>query len=252
MKRKWILRAVAGLVVLLVVVFLVVAFSLGGLVKRGVETIGPSATKVEVKLKSAEVWLLAWRVQLNGFVLGNPPGCTMPSAIAVDSVSVRVKPGSAFSDKLVVESIKFSAPVITLEGGLAGDNLKKIEKNLNDYIGSSSTAPNSSAPSSSAAKPERKLQVNDLVITDAKLQVKTKLSGGRTITLSLPDIHLTDLGTSPEGITAVEVGQRALHAVLESATTAVAKNAGGLGEQAVGGAKGVLQKATDTLKGLFH
>jgi uncharacterized protein involved in outer membrane biogenesis len=252
MKRKWILRAVAGLVLVLVVVIVAVAFSLGAIVKRGVERIGPSATRVEVKLKSAEVWLLAWRVQLNGFVLGNPPGYTMPSAIAVDSVSVRVKPGSVFSDKLVLESIKFTAPVITLEGGYTGDNLKKIEQNLDDYIGSSSTAPNASAPSSSAAKPERKLQVNDLVITGAKLQVNTKLSGGRTITLSIPEIHLTDLGTSPQGITAVEVGQRALHAVLDSAATALAKNAGGLGEGAAGGAKGALKKATDTLKGLFH
>jgi uncharacterized protein involved in outer membrane biogenesis len=252
MKRKWILRAVAGLVVVLVVVIVAVAFSLGAIVKKGVERIGPSATQVDVKLKSAEVWLLAWRVQLTGLVLGNPPGCKTPSAIAVDSVSVRVKPGSVFSDKLVVESIKVAAPVITLEGGLRDNNLKKIEKNLNDYIGRSSTAPNSSAPTSSPAKPARKFQVNELVITGAKLQVNTVLSAGRTITLSIPDIHLTDLGTGPQGITGVEVGQRALHAVLEAATTAVARNASGLGEGAVGGAKGAVKKATDTLKGLFH
>src|SRR5580693_3613932 len=120
MKRKWILRAVAGLVLLLVIVLVVVAFSLGGIVKKGVETIGPKATKVEVKLKGAQVWLLGCRVQLNGFVLGNPTGCTMPSAIEVDSVSVGVKLGSAFSDKLVIESIKLKAPVITLEGGYMG------------------------------------------------------------------------------------------------------------------------------------
>jgi uncharacterized protein involved in outer membrane biogenesis len=252
MKRKWILRALAGLVVVLAVVLVAVAFSLGAIVKRGVETIGPSATRVDVTLKSAQVWLLAWRVQLNGLVIGNPPGCKTSSAIAVDSVSVRIKPGSMFSDKLVVESIKVTAPVITLEGGLTGDNLKKIEKNLNDYIGSSSTAPNPSAPSSSSAKPERKIQVNELEITGAKLQVNTKLSGGRTITLSIPDIHLMDLGTGLQGIAPVEVGQRALQAVVDAATTAVAKNASGLSEGAAGGAKGAFKKATDTLKGLFH
>jgi hypothetical protein len=152
----------------------------------------------------------------------------------------------------VVKSIEVKAPVITLEGGLTGDNLKKIEKNLNDYIGSSSTAPNSSAPSSSSAQPERKLQVDDLLITDAKLQVNTRLSGGRTIILSIPDIHLTDLGTGPQGITGVEVGQRTLHAVLDAAAEALAKNASGLGQDALGGAKGAFKKATDTLKGLFH
>jgi uncharacterized protein involved in outer membrane biogenesis len=252
MKRKWILRSVVGLAAVLAVVFVTVAFSLGTIVKRGVEKIGPSATQVNVKLQNAEVWLFAWRVQLTGFVLGNPPGCRTPSSIAVGDVSVRFKPGSVFSDKLVVDSIKVKAPVITWEGGLTDNNLKKIEKNLNDYIGSSSTAPNSSAPSSSPAEPEKKLQVNDLVITGAKLQVNTALSGGRTITLSIPDIHLTDLGTGPQGITPVEVGQRALHAVLIAATKEVAKNASQLGKEALSGGKGAVKNATDALKGLFH
>jgi len=152
----------------------------------------------------------------------------------------------------VVESIKVTAPVLTLEGGLLDNNLRKIEKNMNDYIGSSSTSPDSSAPSSSPAKPERKLQVNELVITGAKLQLNTALSRGRTITLSLPDIHLTNLGASPQGLSAVEVGQRALHAVLDAASAAWAENASGLGEGALGGAKGAFKKATDKLKGLFH
>jgi hypothetical protein len=67
--------------------------------------------------------------------------------------------------------------------------LKKIERNLNDYTGGSSTAPRSPAPFSSPAKAARKLQVNELVITGAKLQVNTSLSAGRTLTLSIPNIH---------------------------------------------------------------
>jgi uncharacterized protein involved in outer membrane biogenesis len=252
MKRKWILRALAACAIILAVVILVVAFSLGTIVKKGVENIGPQATKVDVRLKSAEVWLLAWRVQLSGLFIGNPPGYKTASAIEADKVSVRVKPGSAFSDKLVVESIQVTAPVITLEGGLRDNNLKKIEKNLDAYTASSSSTSSSSASSTGPAKPERKLQVNELVITGAKLLVNTKLSGGRTITLSIPDIHLTDLGTGPEGVTAAEVGQRALHAVLQAATTAVAQNASGLGEGAVGGAKDAVKKAADSLKGFFH
>jgi uncharacterized protein involved in outer membrane biogenesis len=252
MKRKWILRALIGLVLVLIAVFVAVAFSLGSILKKGVERIGPEATRVDVKVKSAGVWLFAWRIELTGIVLGNPPGCKTPSSITVEDVSIRVKPGSMFSDKLVVESISVKSPVITLEGGLRDNNLKKIEKNLDEYIGSSSTAPNSAAPSSSPAKPERKLQINELVIKGAKLQLNTKLSGGRTITLSIPDIYLTDLGSGPEGITAVEVGQRTLHAVLDAAMKAVAKNATGLGQEGATGAKSAIQKAADKVKGWFH
>jgi uncharacterized protein involved in outer membrane biogenesis len=252
MKRKWILRSLVALGVVLAVVVVTVAFSLGTIIKNGVEKIGPRAAQVDVKLKSAEVWLFAWRVELRGFVLGNPPGCKTPTSIEVGDVSVRFKPWSAFSDKLVIESIKVKAPVITLEGGLADNNLKKIQKNLNDYVGSSSTARHSSAPSSSPAKPEKKFQINDLVITGAKLRVNTTLSAGRALTLSIPDIHLTDLGAGPQGITSVEVGQRALHAMLTAATKAVAKDASQLGKQAVSGGKGAVKNATDSLRGLFH
>jgi hypothetical protein len=236
MKRKWILRSVVGLILTLFVIFLIVAFSLGSILKRGVEKVGPTATQVDVKLKSAEVWLLAWRVQLSGFVLGNPPGYRTPSSMEVGSVSVRFKPGSVFSDKLVVDSIKVKAPIITLEGGLRDNNLRKIEKNLDDYVGSSKST-----------KPERKLQVNDLIITDAQLQLNLTLLGGRTITLPVPDIHLTDLGTGPEGITAAEVGQKALHAELNAVAKEVAQNAA-----QTAGSKGVLKDAADRLKGLFH
>lgn len=231
MKRKWILRIALVVVLVFIAAVVVLAFSLGSIVKKGVERVGPEAARVDVRLKSASVWLLAWRVELTGVFLGNPPGYKTPAAITAELVSVRIKPGSVFSGKLVVESIKLKSPVVTLEGGLKDNNLKKIEKNLDDYVGSSSTAPNSTAAPSSQANSERKLQVNELEITGAKLQVNSKLSGGRTVTLTLPDIHLTDLGTGPEGITAVEVGQRTLHALLEAATRAIAKNATALGRK---------------------
>jgi uncharacterized protein involved in outer membrane biogenesis len=250
--KRWISRTLIGLVVALIVVFVAAAFSLGAILKRGVERIAPSATRVDVKLESAEVWLFAWRVHLSGIVFGNPPGYRTPSSLEVNDVTVRFKPSTVFSDKLVVESIKIKKPILTWEGGLSDSNLKKIERNLNDYIGSSSTAPDSKAPPSSPAKPERKLQVNDLEIIGAKLQLNTALSGGRTIVVPIPDIHLTDLGTGPQGITPVEVAQRALHAVLNDAAKEVVKNGGQLEKEAYGGAKSAVKKATDSIKGWFH
>jgi uncharacterized protein involved in outer membrane biogenesis len=248
MKRRWILRIALGIFVVLATAFIAVALSLGSILKRGLETVGPKATQVDFKVKSAGAWLFAWRVELTGVVLGNPPGYKSPTAITVEEVSVRVRPGSVFSDKVVLDSIDVKSLVITLEGGLKDNNLKKIEHNLDKYIGSSSTSPNSSAPASSPAKPERKLQVTDLVIRGAKLQVKTKLTGGKTITLSIPEIHLTDLGSGPEGITGVEVGQRMLHAVLEASVTAIVQNAGSLGEEGAKGARNAVQKASDAIK----
>lgn len=252
MKKKYLLRAVILILIIMVVAIVALAFSLGAIVKKGVETFGPRATQVEVKLESAKVWLWGGSAELTGFVLGNPPGYTTPSAITVDHVSVRVHPGSVFSRKLVVESIEVKSPVITLEGGLSDNNLKKIQKSLNDYNSSPTNAPKPATSSSGPEKSSKALQVNDLLITGAKLQINTMLSAGRTVTLPLPDIHLTNLGAGPEGVTAAEVGQQALNAVLNSATTAVTKNATVLGKNAMDGAKGAARKASDLIKGLLH
>ena len=252
MKKKWIIRILLTLVLLFVVVVVAVGFSLGAVLKKAVERIGPDATKVDVKLKGAGVWIVGGRIELTGFFLGNPSGYTMPSSVTADVVSLRVKARSIFSNKLVVESLKLKNLVVTIEGGLSDNNLKKIEKNMDDYIGSSSTAPNSSASSSSPAKSERKLQVNDLEIIGGKLQINMKILGSKPRTLTIPDIHLTDLGTTQDGITAAEVGQRALHAVLVSGTQEIAKNFGHLGNLDVNDAKNTGKKIGDTLKGFFH
>jgi len=118
MRRKWIIRVVAGLVAALVVVFVALAFSLGAIVKKGVETIGPRAARVDVKLKGAEVWLLAGRAQLTGFVLGNPPGCNTPSAIAVDSARLPapVRDSPRALPSISVETVATSASAAAMGG----------------------------------------------------------------------------------------------------------------------------------------
>jgi uncharacterized protein involved in outer membrane biogenesis len=252
MKKKWIFRSVLGIFLVLIAGSVVLAWSLGAIVKAGVEKIGPVATQVEVKLKSAQVWLLAGRVHLAGIELGNPPGYKTPASVAVEDVRVHFKPASLLTDKWVVERIQIKEPVITWEGGLMENNLKKIEGNINQYLGSFSSAAKTDAPSTGGAKPGRKLQVDDLEISGAKVQFNTLLSGGHTITLLVPDIHLTELGSGPEGITSIEVGQRALHAVIGGAAKAMAENGTQWGKEALSGGKDGLKKTTGILKGLLH
>ena len=84
------------------------------------------------------------------------------------------------SEKLIVNRIEVKSPVVTLEGGLSDNNLKTIEKNLNDYVAGPSGGAKSNAPAGGGSKSGRKLQVNDLLITGAKLQVNSMLTVGQT------------------------------------------------------------------------
>lgn len=250
--KKWLLRIALGLLLGFLISLVVVGLSLGTILKKAIERIGPTATQVDVKVKSTAVSLFDCRIELAQLVLGNPPGYTTPSSITAEDISVQIKARSVTADKLIVEKIYLKHPVITWEGGLKENNLKKIEDNLNHYIGSSSTAPNTAAAPASPAQPERKLQVDDLEIIGAKLQLKMKLTGEHLITVPLPTIHLTGLGVGPQGITPVEVAQRTLHEIMLTSTAEVLKHSGDIGKKAAESGKGIMGKASNFFKKLFH
>jgi hypothetical protein len=212
---KKILIGIVALVVVVVIAIVVgVAFFLDGGIKRGVETLGPQLTKVDVKLDSVTVSLFSGSGKIKGLVVGNPPGYQTPHAIRVDAASLALTPSSVFSDKVIIKSIRVESPNIYYEAGLGGDNLRKILDNVSE-----ATSGSEPAATNSAAK---KLQVDDLVITGAKVNVSLKGSGGFAAPITLPDIHLTNLGQGPEGITAGDLTKK----IISEITRSVAQHAG--------------------------
>jgi len=217
--KKLIVRGLIALVILFVVTIVGIRLFLDAAVKKGVETVGPMLTKVDVKLGSANISLLSGSGKLSGLVVGNPEGYKTPSAISVGSASLALKPASVFSDKLVIRSINVQAPEITLETDLRGSNLKKILANLEETTGGSGNEKTPTTPQTEE-KANKKLQVDEFVISGAKVKVSITGLLGQTATVQIPEIRLAELGTGPEGITVAELTKRVLKAVLDSAIQA--------------------------------
>src|SRR3954463_16668372 len=128
--KKIVIRVGMVLALLVVVVLVVVFFSLNSIVKKGVETVGPQLTKVEVRLGAANLSPFSGSGQLTKLFVGNPEGYKTPSAIQLGDIKIGVKVGSVLSDTIIVDEINIQAPEITLEGTLSGNNLSKILDNL--------------------------------------------------------------------------------------------------------------------------
>lgn len=249
--KKWIIRiAIAG--VILVIVGLVLAFVfLNSIVKKGVETVGPALTQVEVRLGSAKISPFSGSGELEGLFVGNPEGYKTPSAIQVGNVKVKVDISSVKSDIIVIESVNIQAPDITIEGGLKANNLTKILDNLNAATGGSSPAPKEEKKEAPPAEGGKKLKVKDLVIAGGKVRANLNLTGGKEITVSLPDIHLTDIGADENGVSPAELSRIIVKEILEGATKSVGNVAGAVTE--VGKEAGEKVKGTaEKVKGLFR
>lgn len=256
--KKLIIRLLIALVVVIVVAVLAVGLFLDAAIKRGVETFGPKLTKVDVKLQSVSLSLLSGSGSIKGLVVGNPEGFKEPSAISVGAASVALKPGSLLSDKIVIKSIKVEGPEITYETTLKTSNLDKILSNVQEATGGGQKEP--AKPHEPAqpkeAKPAKKLQVDEFIITGGK--VRGSLTGVGGITAILPDIHLTDLGTGPDGITPAELTERVLAAIkagaaqaASGAATDITKGAAAAAMDAAGVGSNTAQTITKGIGGLF-
>jgi hypothetical protein len=252
--KKILIRLFIASVILLILGVLAVSFFLDGAVKRGVETVGPMLTKVEVKLDSVNLSLLSGGGKLKGLIVGNPSGYKTPSAIQVGTASLALQPSSVLSSKIIVHSINLQAPEITFETDLKGNNLSKILDNLQSAMGGGTSA-NAPATDSRAS---RKLQVDDFLISAGKIHVNVALLGGQSATVPLPDIHLTGLGQGPDGITVAELTKVVLQAIekeaLRVSTAAIAdlsKGATGLTKGLGGSATGAVETVTKGLGGLL-
>lgn len=237
--KKWIIRIAIVVVVLVIVTVVVIGLTLDGSIKKGVETVGPQIAKVDVKLDGVSLSILSGSGTVKGLVIGNPQGYKTPSAISVGKTSVAVQPGSVLSDKIVVKSIRIEQPQITFEIGPGGNNLKQIQENV-----ASATASADSAPKEKDSKPGKKLQVDDIVITGGKITVGVAALGGKVSTVPLPELHFTNLGSGPEGITPAELTKKILGEITTESVKAAAAAVADLGKEAVGTAG---KAATETL-----
>lgn len=236
--KKIILRLLIALVVIVILAVAGVVYFLDSAIKKGVETVGPQIAKVDIKLDGVSVSLLSGSGKIKGLVVGNPEGYKTPHAISVGSASLAVSPGSVFSDKVVIKSIRVEAPEIYYEGGLGGDNLRKILDNVTASTGGAAE------PTTKSGQPAKKLQVDDFVITGAKLNVSIKGTGGFAAPIMLPEIHFSNLGQGPEGITAAELTKK----ILTEVTASVTKNAAGaIADIGKGAVDSATKAATDSM-----
>lgn len=238
---KKIVTFVGVILVVLLIAAVGIGIFIGPIIKTGVETLGPKITQVPIKLDGVDVSFLSGSAAIKGLVVGNPEGYSTPQAIKLGKAEVKLDPMSVISEKVVIHAIHVESPEIAYEGSLKENNLSRILENVNASAQKSqSTEEQASQPAANAAdtkdakqeaqKPAPKIQVDDFLIASAKVHVNLKGLMKKEMTVTLPDIHLTDLGKGNEGITPEELVKVVLSQINLSTIKAVTQAVSESGE----------------------
>ncbi|UZP65993.1 hypothetical protein N1030_10190 [Desulfovibrio mangrovi] len=243
MKKLLILVGVLGVIV----VGLVIAtfMSINPIIEKAVNTAGPKILLTNVHLDKADVSFMSGSGKLQGLVVGSPKGFSAPQTMKLGAMEVQLDTGSLTKDVIIIEKVLIANPELTYEKSGKLDNFTALLNNVKQTVGGNggAAAPaKEEAPAESGTGP--KVVIRDLLITGAKVNMALTALGGQGMTLTLPDIHLTNIGEESGGATPAEAMQKVLGTLNGEMTTAVT---GALGES-VKKLQESVKGATDALK----
>lgn len=230
-----------GMVVVALVVIVVAGLfwlrsNLDALVKDAISTYGSEMTQAKVSVGAVEIRGSDGTGIIRDLSIGNPAGFKTSHAFKVSEIEVGIDIASVTRNVVVIRKIAIKSPDVIYEKGNTMTNFDFIQKNIVAYLGPSEK------PSDGGGK---KLIVEELTVRGAKAQVSAAFMQGKTVSVSLPDITLRNLGKTKGGIQPGELGQEITQALKQKLSSAIsfdnlAKSAG----QA-------LDRAGSAVKGLF-
>ncbi|VAW00033.1 hypothetical protein MNBD_ALPHA01-2320 [hydrothermal vent metagenome] len=208
---------IAVLLVLLIVIGLVVygASQSGTIIREAVLEYAPKATGADVSLDKVNVSLLGGSAGLSNLTVGNPKGFKSDHAFKLGNMDVKIDLGSLTGDIIRIEEIRVDGADLIYEIGTKGNNISRIQKNIEAYTQSLGLESSESAA---------KFIVDNIYITGTKVKLSSDLLGGKGAGLTLPDIHLKNIGTEDKAATAGEVGSAVFGAVNKGLSKVITKD----------------------------
>lgn len=225
-------RIFAAALVLVVVVLGIGSYlyaNLDTLAKRAIEEIGSSVLRVPVKVGKISLSPTDGAGTLAGFEIGNPGGFKQPYAMQAGRIELAVEPKSLTTEVIHIRKIEVRDISVNYESGSGGTNFDAIKRNAEQFADDKKTE----------SKP-KKLIVDSIVISGARMTYLGTATLGKPVELTLPDITLSNIGAKQGGVSPDLLAKAVLDAMMRS-----------MGQAVAGSVKGAAQSIGDSVKGLF-
>lgn len=177
MKNK-ILAFIGGLLLLLVIGFIVLTFTVDGIVKSAIEENGTELFQTEVRVGDVDISLFNGSGEINGLTVQNPEGFSDEEAIQIEQTNLQIDLLSILSDTIVVENINIQNPELYFEQKGLGVNLRKLNQNMD-------LAEDTEGPA---------LVINHLFVENGTVRVSSTIERERTAEASIDEFELQNIG----------------------------------------------------------
>ncbi len=176
--------------------FFYLSSNAGGLIRDGVVAYTPPVIGAEVELASVELDPAAGTASLNNMVIGNPEGFKSEHLFKMDLLSVKMNTSldNLTSDVIRINEIRLDGADMIYEIGSNGNNIGKLQENIDAYI--------QSLGLDTESESEKKFIIDDVYVNGTNVKVASDLLGGRGVGFPLPDLHLTGIGERENGVVA--------------------------------------------------
>ena len=186
------LIAVLTVIVLIVGLGIALSFKIDQIVHTGVETIGSTLTRTEVRLDEVEVSFLNGSGTLKGFFIGNPKGFKSEKAFYLGEIDVKIALPSLLTDRILIERIYIREPQIVFENSSIGNNLNQLRENVNEVI---------TLREGNEEDPLR-FEITEFILEEGRVEINIP---NRKMTIPVPKIEFHDMGKESGGITSDEL-----------------------------------------------
>jgi uncharacterized protein involved in outer membrane biogenesis len=174
--RKILIWFLVGLVAALAIF----SMTLGGIVRSEIERESTLAMGVDTAIESIKVNLFTGHLQINNFMISNPPTFSTPFLLRVTRLEVETPPWNLFSDVVQLQKFAIEQISFNIEQNRLNNNLLVVVKNLQEN--------QQRQEQDDSGKPEKRFKADlvtvDRVETIVKATIFDKVLADETLSVS--------------------------------------------------------------------
>jgi hypothetical protein len=242
--NKKLLYIAGGLAAFGLAVFIGLELFLGSIVKAGVNRFAPQITLTKVELAGAHISPLSGVGTLTGLYVGNPEGWSSERAFYLGKIHVDVAPFSLLGDHIIINEIVIDQPEFVYETKIIASNIGDLLKNIEQTTGGGTKGPEAITKSGKPIK----MVIKKFVLQNGRVTLGV---GPASMTIPMPPVTLTDLGTAENGITPGAVAVAIMRGVTPNIVAASMQALGNAGGTTGAAAAEGVKQAGQAIKNLF-